>query len=216
MNKVLSLLVSFVFLQTQAWALSGGPVYGTGSIDLTGTYAGVLIPSSNLPTLNEQGQPRATSIGLFSFASPQVGFATGVLVAFVDGTPIAGTMVGLIDPEDAHFQAVVDAQSTYSIVFDTNGDGTIDLTTPLQVTGNVDADIEATGVVGVLPGLNSARVQGTAGLDIFLFLEADGSPQVDQTVIFDVEGFKQSNDVTVATLPQFTVTPPGSGGTGGG
>ena len=227
MKRVLSLLIVFVFLKAQAWALSGGPFQSVGGSDIIGTYAGVLIPKNDFPRLNNQGVPTATSIGLFSFAQDQIGFASGVLVAFVDGTPLVGTLTGLIDPQDGHFQAVIDGESTYDLAFDLNNDGLVDFTTTLDVTGNMDADIKPTGDAGssgvssgfaatsLYPGLNAARVEGTAGLDLFVGLEPDGTPSVDQTVYFDVEGFKQSNDVTVATLPQFDFNV-GNGGTGTG
>lgn len=213
MQRVLSLLVAFVFFQTQAWALSGGPFQQTQGANIIGTYAGVLIPTFDpfvdVIGRNQNGEPLATSIGLFAFAQPDVGFASGPLLAFVEGTPLLGTITGLIDPEDGHFQAVISGQSTYDVVFDLNGDGMIDLTTPIQATGSVDAQIEPVRTfAGNATGLNSARVVGTAGIDIFLFIRADGTPRVSDTLFFDIEGFKQSDTATAVTL---TFTTPGTG-----
>lgn len=213
MQRVLSLLVAFVFFQTQAWALSGGPFQQTQGSNIIGTYAGVLIPTFD-PLLdvvgtNIRGEPLATSIGLFAFAQPDVGFASGPLLAFVEGTPLLGTIIGLIDPEDAHFQAVISGQSTYTVAFNVDGDGTIVATEriPIQATGNVDAQIEPT-LTGTSTGLNAARVVGTAGIDIFLDTRKDGTPRVSNTLFFDIEGFKQSDTATAVTL---TFTTPGTG-----
>lgn len=210
MQRVLSLLVAYVFFQTQAWALSGGPFQQTQGSNIIGTYAGVLIPSVTTVGTNTNGEPLATAIGLFAFGQPDVGFAEGPLLAFVEGTPLLGTITGLIDPEDGHFQAVISGQSTYNVAFDFNGDGMVDLSTPIQATGNVDAQIEPLRTfTGTATGLNSARVVGTAGIDIFLFIRNDGTPRVSDTLIFDVEGFKQSDTSTTVTL---TFTTPGGGG----
>ncbi len=44
MKQVLSLLVAFVFLQVQSWALSGGPVYPSNSTSVSVEHAaGTLI-----------------------------------------------------------------------------------------------------------------------------------------------------------------------------
>ena len=217
MNRVLSLLVAYVFIQTQAWALSGGP-FGqgqSGSANIIGTYAGVLVPSGESIGSNTQGEPLATAIGLFAFSQPDVGFASGPMLAFVEGTPIVGTINGIIDPADGRFRAVISGESTYVVAFDLNGDGTIDLSTPIEATGSIDAQISAISTsTGFTSGLNSARVSGIAGIDIFLFIRNDGTPRVSDTINFEVEGFKQSDTATAVTLT-FTSTA-GGDDTGGG
>lgn len=205
MKRVLSLLVLFVFLQTQAWALSGGPFQNNvGGGNVIGTYAGVIVPDPAKIGTNVNGDPRATAIGLFSFAQPEVGFAVGPLLAFVDGTPLLGTITGLIDPEDGKLNAVINALSTYDVIFvlGVDANGTLQtLEVPLSGNGNMEAEIVfARSLFGTFGGLNSARVTGTAGIDLFLFVRNDGTPRVTQTVNFEVEGFKQSDEATTVSL----------------
>jgi len=215
MQRVLSLLLAYVFLQTQAWALSGGPFQNiAGGNNIIGTYAGVLIPETDESTrLNVDGLPLATAIGLFAFNQPEVGFATGPFVAFIDGAPFLGTINGLIDPEDGEFRAVIQGASDafFQVLLDTDvdGDGILNDFRTSQASGNIEAQIRPTGTAfsGTSTGLNSARVQGTAEVDVFLFVRRDGSPRVTETVRFEVEGFKQSDTATAVTLNFAAIDP---------
>ena len=95
MKKVLSLLLPIVFLQSQAFALSGGPVFGTGQASFVGTYAGALIPQFE----NTVTQCSNAAIGLFTLGQPDVGPATGSFVAFINGAAFIGVISGIIDPD---------------------------------------------------------------------------------------------------------------------
>jgi len=115
MKKALSLLVAFIFLQTQTWALSGGPVYtATRSNDLTGVYAGAMVaktlvlrPGSVLPALGS-----ATSTGVFSITVPIAGAATGTTVFFQNGTAYTGTIIGAANPLNSSITGIIQATST--------------------------------------------------------------------------------------------------------
>ncbi len=200
MKQVLSLLVCFVFLQTQSWALSGGPFGGsTASSSLTGTYAGVLIPQV------APAAGTATSIGLFTLMQPDSGQATGSLLVFVNGTAFQGTITGVIDPGTGSLRAVVDATSTFTVTlpitvtsivngvpvtttsvqqFPITAQGSIDATVRLDNSRN--AFVTATG--------SPARIAGEATLDIFFRVDSTtGTPIITQTTGFIVDGFKQSD-----------------------
>ena len=220
MKKVLSLLVSFVFLQTQTWALSGGPFQGQTGASTIGTYAGVLIPNQ-IAVAAAGAAPRSSSIGLFSFAQDQVGLATGAVLIFINGTGFTGTITGLIDPEDGRLQAVIDTTSVYTISFivpTTVIIGGIPTTVFTAqdgnafAQGNMEAEISSNqsfGAAGASTsltaaiGLNTARVNGTATVDVFFELNPDGSPDVRTTETFAVEGFKQSDTVSATTNINF-------------
>ena len=206
MKKVLSLLVAFVFLQTQTWALSGGPFQGQTGASTIGTYAGVMIPS--IVNVAVAGAPlRSSSIGLFSFAQPQVGLATGALLIFINGTGFVGTITGIIDPEDGTLKAVIDTTSVYTVAVPVGLLGaTVNVSGFAQ--GNMEAEITSNQSFGAANsgssltaaiGLNTARVSGTATVDVFFQVNPDFSPDVINTETFTIEGFKQSDTVSATT-----------------
>ncbi len=41
-KKVFPLLLIYVFMTTQCWAISGGPDYGRGTVSTIGTYSGTI------------------------------------------------------------------------------------------------------------------------------------------------------------------------------
>jgi hypothetical protein len=200
MKQVLSLLMAFVFLQTQTWALSGGPFGGSSSTaSLTGTYAGVLVPQI-APVIGA-----ATSVGLFSLTQPDSGFTTGTISVFVNGTAFTGTIAGIMDPKDGTFRGVIDAQSSFQVSipiqttqivngvavttttiqnFNVGAQGSMDCVVSLDLERNAFATIAST----------PSRVEGTATLDIFFTVDPNtGTPNITQTTAFDVDGFKQSD-----------------------
>ncbi len=217
MKKVLSLLVAFVFLQTQTWALSGGPFQTQTGASTIGTYAGVMIPNAIVAAGVPGVVPRSSSIGLFSFAQPQVGLATGAVLIFINGTGFTGTITGLIDPEDGTLTAIIDSASVYTIpiiVPTTVLVGGIPTTTFTTIDtnafaqGNMEAEISSNQSFGAagqnssvtaIIGLNTARVSGSATVDVFFEINPDGSPDVINTETFTIEGFKQSDTVSATT-----------------
>src|SRR5687768_1508213 len=75
MQRVLSLLLAFTFLQTQSWALSGGPNYGGAGQSIIGTYAGVLLPDLEAAALTGGlVQLDQNALGLFAIGIPSSGF----------------------------------------------------------------------------------------------------------------------------------------------
>lgn len=201
MNRVLSLLVAYVFLQTQAWALSGGPIYpGTGTT-LTGTYAGVLVPDVPQTGNSLSGQPlpsNITSIGLFSVGVPDVGIASGALIFFVNGDSYSGTISGIADPGKGTFVGLVDAISNFILV-DPNFPG---VEFRIFAAGNIDAEIlNKGGTNSSAPG--STRLEGTAVVNV-----SGGGQGYDGVFTYLVDGYKQSDTATTTT------TIPGTG-TGG-
>jgi hypothetical protein len=122
MKKVLSLLLAFVFLQVESWALSGGPVFGSnsgGNPSIIGTYGGVMIPT--LTQVNTAGgaspsgfQPAA--IGLFSLSVPETGISAGVALVFVDGVAFIGQIAGIGDADKQSIQGIIAGTSSFQVV----------------------------------------------------------------------------------------------------
>jgi hypothetical protein len=215
MKRVLSLLLMIVFLQASiapAFAKRGGPdLAGYGAVNTVGTFAGVLIPEE----LDRfEITPNRNSIGLFSLGVPSVGIATGSIVIFVEGTAFNGDITGIADPLNGQLSAIIDATSTYDVVDPVTG-----ITTSVFAQGNLEAEIKDILSNNFIASQQTAgftfattRIEGTARVAIFGSLNADGTPDVSDVASYLVDGFKQSDTVTVADV---SITP-GGGGTGGG
>ena len=219
MNRVLSFLLAYAFLQAQTWAIGGGPNTGTSSAALVGTYAGVMVPTGQT-NIGASLIPSSASIGLFSVGVPQVGLAQGSAVVFVNGLAFQGTMIGVADPQDQTLDGIVQGQSTANVtttvfVVDANGNVVPTLVTSLVFAqGNIKAHIDGAGIVSPLGAdPSNTRLKGKAQLDLYQTLNADGTPTVTNTVTFKVDGFKQSDTSTVITI---TLPGTGTGGGGGG
>lgn len=220
MKKVLSLLMAFVFVQVQTWAASGGPFSNPQTAkNFSGSYAGVLIPQTQVGAV--AGAPavdpnRAASIGLFTLAQPDVGPATGALVAFVNGAAFNGTITGIIDPNDNSFSGIVDATSTFQIrrlvptTQIVNGIPVVITTAAnfnVYAQGTLETEIEfstdpspALTTTGARSTRFPARITGTAVLEIFADILPNGTPDVTQITAYEVDGFKQSDTVTQTTF----------------
>jgi hypothetical protein len=117
MKKVLSLLMAFVFLQAQTWALSGGPDFSVDSNtpnSLIGTYGGVFVPisSTNIAAANSTQAP---SIGIFSLAVTDTGIAGGNAIVFVRGTAFIGQIAAIADPDKKKIDGVFGATSNFLV-----------------------------------------------------------------------------------------------------
>ena len=201
MNRILSLLVAFVFIQTQAFALSGGPNYGGTTAVYTGTYAGVLLPDAGavggLVALD------ANSLGLFVLGVPQTGVATGGVGFFNKGEVFVGKIVALIDPDNGELTGLMEASAIRIITVEaTAGSAVGSFGSDVRTVGTLKATIELPDEVGT-----SQRVEGVAVLNSFSDANrnADGTPIISGFVNFIVDGFKQSNDTTGTTTFDFDI-----------
>ena len=86
MKKILSLLMCYVFLQTQTFAGRGGPQGGKG-VFMSGAYSALMF----------QASPVGSGVGLLLVGAPNVGPATGdmLLFDFDSGEVITAAMNGL-------------------------------------------------------------------------------------------------------------------------
>ena len=142
MKKVLSLLLAYTFLQAQTWALSGGPVFESGSVQtLVGTYAGALLPSDGGDESATGGGDQdadtggVNGLGLFTLSVPQAGLGTGNFVYFSEGRTFTGTITGLADPNKRELVGLLKGQfdiivSNIQIEDDFFGDASLVQTRP--------------------------------------------------------------------------------------
>lgn len=207
MKIVLSLLMTFVLLQSQSWALSGGPDFGTDNTGLTlGTFAGVMLPVSNTgtttvgtTTTNVSSFDAGNSLGVFSIGIPQIGLASGVFVYFSSGATYTGTIVGEADPDSLQLRALIKAQFNITTVSQTASLVTGATTSGLSTTpggfanGSLKADVSQ-GLLNRNSGSTSVvRISGKANLEVQSANVATGAPVGAITsLVLSVDGYKQS------------------------
>lgn len=212
MKKVLSLLVAFVFMQVQTWALSGGPQYGGNQASVSGTYAGVFTgiggTAINLGSGNLVDSAGTNAVGLFVIGVPITDIANGTMAIFFEGAFFQGGILGIADPnkqtltgvcqgvhitELTSFNDLFFGVSSQSVNYDSRADGTI------------KAEIENTGINGItLVGTGSFTVSIIVSTPVtfpdpnnpgFFITTIVQSSVPTGTLSFTVDGFKQSNQV---------------------
>jgi len=78
MKKILSLLMCYVFLQAETFALRGGPT-GGGAGKVTGSFSGIMLPANPDPA------NISADIGLFIMSAAISGPSVGYLIIFSQG-----------------------------------------------------------------------------------------------------------------------------------
>ena len=203
MKKVLSLLVAFVFLQVQSWALSGGPVYGGSTAAVKGTYAGSMVPGLG-----------GNSLGIFALGVPSTGLASGVFAMFVSGGAFYGSIIGVIDPDKLTLNALAQAQQNQTITDFFNGQLEI-ITIPVALaSGVIFATLSPpdTGSFGSASSTGGFRLLGTGQLQTSNFPPNGGAPVPAASIDVVVDGFQQSTTVdSTININTLTGTSSGSG-----
>ncbi len=221
MKKLLSLLLAYVFLTTESWALSGGPVFENGDTGTTiGTYAGVLVPTLDPLIAPAAAALTANSLGLFALGVPRVDLASGNFVYFTQGRTYTGVIVGVADPDTLEFRGLVRAQFeiSLSIVDDGNtGTAVSTLTLPAgYANGSISCEIIPGQGFGANAGANlntAIRIKGSASLSVQDASVTTGQPQGPITALaLAVDGFKQSVTADIsADLTEFGLNPTAAG-----
>lgn len=211
MKKVLSLLLAFVFLQVQTWALSGGPVFTSGSLGarVIGTYAGTLLPESvnrifgNPSFIGNAAVSDRNILGLFIIGVPQSGEAAGNFLFFQDGEAFFGGITALVDPANGKLRGLLSGAAATNNVNSTG----VEFLSPISAVGKLEAIIEAGG------NLAGLRMKGTALIQMQGYAP-DTSPNgygitTLRELNFVVDGWKQADFVNSATItPPNTTTIP--------
>ena len=233
MKKVLSLLVAFVFMQVQTWALSGGPTYGGDQASVTGTYAGVFTGIGGTAIALGTGalvdSAGTNAVGLFVIGVPITDVANGTMAIFFEGAFFQGGILGIADPnkktlvgvcQGVHitelntFTDLFFGVSSQSVNYDSRADGT------------VKAAIEDTGVGGItLIGTGSFTVSIIVSTPVtfpdpnnpgFFITTVVQSSVPTGTLSFTVDGFKQSDTVVTPAQDSIANLLNGGGTTVGG
>lgn len=183
MKKVLSLLVAFVFLQVQSWALSGGPVYSGTTAAVKGTYAGSMV--TNLG---------GNSLGIFAMGVPATGLASGIFAMFVNGGGFYGSIVGIIDPDKLTLNALAQAQENEQIVNSVGGSVQI-ITIPVAIAaGVIKCKLKQGNQQFGSSSGGGYRLTGSGTLQTSVF-DALGNPVPGAPIDVTVDGFQQSTTV---------------------
>jgi hypothetical protein len=100
MKKLLSVLMCFVFLQAQTFALRGGPTGGLGA-QVQGAYSGIMTDTT----------AGGTDIGLFILTAVSNGASNGQVVIFSQTTGgtsdfFSGILTGLTNPTNGSFSGL--------------------------------------------------------------------------------------------------------------
>jgi hypothetical protein len=209
MKKALYLLVTFVFLQVQSWALSGGPNYGTLNNSVSGTYAGVLL-----------GGLGANGLGLFQIGMPTAGLGSGTFAFFQGGGAFFGTVVALADGEKSTMSGVLKGQLVVQVTGSSGGGASVTtVTVPVALMGGqfvakILGSSSSAGAIGV-----GSRITGTASVNV----TASNAPNPFApgliplpagitlgNAALTLDGFQQSPAVTgQVSLSSLTGTTPG-------
>ena len=233
MKKLFPLLLSYVLMSTQCYAISGGPGTVNGNnrnVNVIGAYSGTIlgvsesssdqgpaIPGEPAGTAPLGGTTASNALGLFDLTVPGVSTATGAFVLFASGRVFGGTISASVDPDTAKLAGVLNGSYDFSLTsFNVAGDSTETAVTATAV-GLINASIRATSGTS----LTTARLTGTASLEVN-YGQVDANtfaPIIAQTINFTVSGFQQttaaSTASTVSSLTALTGGSTGSGGSGG-
>jgi hypothetical protein len=198
MKTLLAILLSFVITEAPVFAIHGGYTLG-GSQSLIGTYAGVLVPTSNTLLVSTASNFGLDALGLFTLSVPSTGIGTGSAIIFADGYTFTGTIRGIPNPNDSTaVSGVINANFDYNYTYITTSGSAVTTTVTASAQGPFDAttssDTESSGGQGV-------DLSGTATLNISdgFVDENNGTPIVAEDITFAVEGYLQSTSVSTTS-----------------
>ena len=210
MKKLLSLLMCYVFLQAETFALRGGPS-GAGNSYLNGTYSILLIQTSPLFNINnvQVGTGAGNGLALVLLSVPQAGPATGSMLVFdaQTGDTFLGKSNGLSDPRTGTLTSLISG-TQFLISAATTGGGTGTGTTVRTSTEIISGTMLVKNKTGDR-GSTVAQVTGSATL------VTAGIPFIDlvtgrtfigngQPTTFDVVGYQSAT--TTGTVTGFVLT----------
>lgn len=152
MKKLLSLLLCYVFLQAETFALRGGP-NGAGSSKLSGSYSGVMTQTGS-----------GSDVGLFLLSAQNAGASTGNVVIFsqtidpftgnLGARFFSGTLTGLVNP----------VSGTFSGLFNAAAPNNTTSSSPLLIVISVTPTIAGSIKLNITPSTNGQvqQISGTA------------------------------------------------------
>lgn len=192
MKKILSLLLCYVFLQTETFALRGGP---GGNKKLSGAYSGVMTQTGG-----------GSDIGLFLLNASSTGASSGQIAFFSQSSsttgrvgigPIglstgggsyfySGTMTGLTNPNSGDFTGVFTGS-----VAATTGTASISLVvTTRTIAGSIKLAVQPGGRTG-----QTQQISGTASA------QAEYNGSTGPLKQYTVSGWQTSTDAVSGGFP---------------
>lgn len=164
MKKLLSLLMCYVLLQAETFALRGGPTGKTNS-PLSGSFSALLIQTSPLFNINnvQVGTEPGNGLGMVLLNVPASGPATGSLLVFdaQTGDTFLGKSNGLSDPRSGTLISLVSA--TQFLIQATNLQGVSTGTTVATRSETISGIMLAKNQVANR-GLTVPQITGSANL----------------------------------------------------
>ncbi len=208
MKKLLPILLCYVLMTTQVYAISGGPVFGGSDLNPVGTYSGVINVTKELDNDDPVVDPvtgnlvpsevtDVNAIGLFDLGVPSTSVATGSFLLFVDGVVYTGTITASVNPDSDQLSGIV--QGTFGFTISTQSFGVTTVTTT-DVTALANGKITA-GISGTAQGATaSALITGSSTINVDDTGLTNGQFHIDRTLNCTVSGFRQSLVSSAATV----------------
>lgn len=172
MKSIFASLLCFVFLESQVFAIHGGPpTTNLFSATTTGTFAGVLLPQGTDPTQTDF----VNALGLFTMTIPTTGIASGQFFYFAEGQTFEGTIQGLADPGTGVFRGVLAGNFTQQFNTTNNNNTGVIIVAISRVAAFANGQIAAQ--IGAEPNIGGTRLTGSASVTIEQSLkDVDGNP----------------------------------------
>ena len=212
MKKILSFLLTIVFLQAQVFALSGGPTYTTKGENIVGSYSGVLIPDAAvvpavtgvpavgvIPPVTGPNGEVISSLGIFSLSVPVTGYATGIFMMFSEGQTFPGTINAVGNALKGTLDGLLEA--TFDINISQIVGGAV-VVTPVttSVTGTLNAKVSANSGTSSAASATGNVFQRVAGTAVLVFdqgqVNNNNQPVITNVLHYTVDGVKQSSSAT--------------------
>ena len=200
MKKILSFLLTIVFLQAQMFAMSGGPTYTTKGENIVGSYSGVLIPDAGeISAVTGPNGEVIPSLGIFSLSVPVTGYATGIFMMFSEGQTFPGTINAVGNALKGTLDGLLEA--TFDINISQIVGGAV-VVTPVttSVTGTLNAKVSANSGTSSAASATGNVFQRVAGTAVLVFdqgqVNNNNQPVITNVLHYTVDGVKQSSSAT--------------------
>jgi hypothetical protein len=198
MKTLLAILLSFIVTEAPVLAIHGGYTLG-GASSATGTYAGVLIPTSSVSN-GAAINFGSNSLGLFTLNIPSTGVGNGSVVIFSGAVQTVGTIDALPDPNNVGgIIGVLQAQDLETVFSDTGILGIFGVTQQqivAEASGSLTASTSNNAISNSPTGVN---LSGTSVVTFSTPNATTGILTATEQVTFAVEGFQQSSTSTATS-----------------
>ena len=208
MKKILSFLLTIVFLQAQVFAMSGGPnLGGAKGENIVGTYSGTLTPDAIASSVLGPNGEQIPSLGIFSIKVPVTGYATGVFTMFSEGQVFGGTISAVGDALKGTLsgllQATYDVTITASILDTIFGPVVSSTGVTYTVNGTLKAEVSTAQGQSTSTSATGNSFQLVTGQAILVVsqgqVNAQNQPIITSLQTYTVDGVKQSSALDAAT-----------------